>query len=120
MQGHLGGGGLGGHVGAGAGLRGVEDPGVRAVRALVRVHEPLVARRGRQVEDRGQRLVFDLDRVERVDGAVPVTGHDDRDRLAVVAHEPVGDRRPDRVDDVLGDRPGARQAALDVGDVRRR
>ena len=103
---------------AGAGRARVEDPGVALVGALVRVHQlGAVGERRLHVEHDRQRLVVDVDRLERVDGGGLAARHHDRDRLADVADLVDRERRPVRHHDVLGDRPGARQRSLDVGDV---
>ena len=48
-------------------------------------------RRGLRVGHRRQRLVIDLDQLERVLGGVSVLGHDHRDDVADVAHHVLGD-----------------------------
>ena len=54
------------------------------------------------VDDRGERVVLDEDRLGRVHGVRPGIGHDHRDRLADEAHDAVGqDRTSERLRDVL-------------------
>ena len=93
-----------------------EDPLVALVAGLVHLRRVLVQRRP-DVQHRRQRLVVDVDGCERVGGLVPVPGHHDGHRLADVADLVGGHRRVGRDHDVRGDRPGARQAALLVGEV---
>ena len=69
------------------------------------------------VDDGGQLLVLDDDRLERVGRGVAVAGDDDRDAVADVADLVGGERVVVGVDHVGRDRPGAGQRALDVGEV---
>ena len=69
-----------------------------AAQALVQHRLRRIERRER-IDHRGQRLVVDLDQVERVFGEIAVGGDDDRDRLADITHpadrdRPAFDRRP--------------------------
>ena len=73
------------------------------------MHEHLVLQCGLHVDDCRQRLVVDLDRLERVRGGVAVAGDDDRDRVADVPHLVDGERRVGGQLHVLGHRPRARQ-----------
>ncbi|SCD60345.1 hypothetical protein GA0115245_11005 [Streptomyces sp. di188] len=102
-------------------LTGPERPVVAAVRALVGVHQRRVlGERGLQVEHRRQRLVLDLDRLQRVRRRVPVAGHDDRHRVTRVAHLVHGERRMVRVHHVLGHRPRARQRSHPLREIASR
>ena len=61
-------------------------------------HRLLWIERGERIDDGGQRLVVDLDQLQRILGEVAVGGDNDRDRLADIAHaldrdRPALDRR---------------------------
>ena len=93
-----------------------------AVQAFMQHRLRRIERRER-IDHRRQRLVVDLDQVERVLGEIAVGGDDDRDRLADIAHaadrdRPAFDRRLDP------DRKACRQrgylVAGDDGDDARR
>src|SRR5690606_4419353 len=75
--------------GAGEGrvdVAGLERPRVRLVGAEVAVDEGCaLGQGGLHVEDGRQRLVLDVDVLERVDGGVPVAGDDGRDAVPDVA-----------------------------------
>ena len=70
------------------------------------------------VEHRRKLLVVDLDGGQGVGRGVAVAGHHAGHRLADVPHLIHRHRRVRRDHDVRGDRPGAGQAALLVGEVR--
>jgi hypothetical protein len=104
---------------AGARVGRVEDPGVALVGAVIGMDQVRAVRqRLLHVEDDGERLVVDLDRLQRVDGAGPVASDHDGDRLARMPHLGDGQRRVVRVHDVVGHGPCQRQAALELGHVR--
>lgn len=99
-------------------LAGAQGPVVAAVGALVGVDQwGALGECGLQVQDRGQRGVVDLDRLQGVGGRVPVAGHDHGHRVTGVAHLVDGDRRMVGQHDVLGHRPGAGQRAQAVREV---
>ena len=77
----------------------------------------VLIQRGADVQHRRQRLVVHVDRGHRVGGGVAVAGDHAGDDLADVADLVHRHRRVIRDHDVGGDRPGARHAALLVGQV---
>ena len=108
------------HLGAGerrVDVAVAEHPLEALVPGLVHPGGGLV-QRGPDVQHRRQRLVVHVHGVDRVRRGVAVPGHHAGHRLAHVADLVGGHRRVRRDDDVRGDRPGARQAALLVGEVR--
>jgi hypothetical protein len=101
---------------------GVVAAGERPEEALVRPggrvdQRGAVGEGGLHVENGRQRLVVDVDVLQRVGRDVAVPGHDDGDGVAGVADLVDGDRRVVGVDHVGGDRPGAGQAAELLGEV---
>jgi hypothetical protein len=95
----------------------VEGPQERLVGALVGVHQDLVLERLLHVHDRGQRVVVDLDRLQRVRGRVAVAGHHHGDALADVPDLVDRERVVVGVHHVRGHRPRAGQRAELVGEV---
>ena len=67
------------------------------VRAVVLVHERVGVLGRRVVDDRGERLVVDVDELGRVLGEVPALGDHERDRVADEAHLALGERRARRL-----------------------
>ena len=71
----------------------VEDVVVGLLFLVVADHRRVRVERPAGVDDRRQRLVFDVDQFERVAGGVAVLGDDERDLLALEAHLVGGQHR---------------------------
>ena len=77
----------------GLGIAITEPPFAREVAAQAGMqHRRLRRQRGQRIDHRRHDLVTNLDQVERVFGDVTIGGHDERDRLAHIAHAVGGDR----------------------------
>ncbi len=101
---------------SGDGVPLLEDPLVALVARLVHLRRAL-GQGGAHVEDRGQRLVFDIHRRGGIGSLVAVPGDHHGDRLTDVADFLSRHRRVVRDDDVRCNRPRAGQAALRAGEV---
>ena len=95
-----------------------ELPRVALVRARVVVHGGrALLEGGPHVEHRRERLVVDLDRLERVGGLVAVARDHHRHGVPDVAHLVHGEGQVRRHHGVLGDRPDAEGADVLVAEV---
>ena len=103
------------HVGAVVEGARLELPDVGDVRAELLVHErrPVLCGR-RDIDERLERLVVDLDELGRVDGVRTGVGDHDRDAVALVVDLADREREVLGALHVLGHRPGARHRRLPV------
>ena len=90
------------------GLLDEQVPGVRRVRAEFGMHQHPIGQRVLEVGDGLERVVGDVDRLDRVVGDRIAVGQHDRHAVTDEVDRVGGDRVVRRVQHVLGDRPRAR------------